>query len=293
MSWTTLSDALADAVEQTSASVLGVRSAGRGPISGVAWDERHVITVGQVGREATTAVRDPSGARREARVVGRARRLGLTLLEVDGGLTPARWGESDSVRVGHLVVATGRVRGDLHASLGMVGRVGGAWRTRWGGTVDRYLDVDGGLPPGGSGGALVGHTGEVVGLNTAGLVRGGTTLPVETLRRAITRMLSGGATERAYLGTSFIPVELPPAVAEAEGRERALLAVAIEPGGPSDVAGLKLGDVLLALGESTFDGLPALLGWLGEHPPGEAVEARLIRGGVETRLSVTPTRRGD
>jgi S1-C subfamily serine protease len=130
-----------------------------------------------------------------------------------------------------------------------------------------------------------------MGMNTAGLIRGGTSLPPETLSRIIQRLLQGTGARRAYLGASFIPVKLPPG--HVEGRSRALLTVGIEPGGPAELAGLSLGDVLLGLGSSTFDGLPALLAWLADHSPGDAVDAHLLRAGVPAGLSVTPTARED
>ena len=293
MSWTTINASLSEGVQAASKSIVGVRSAGRGPISGVVWDPSHVLTVGRVGREERTAVRAPDGDLREARVVARAQRLGLAMLAVEGEpLTPARWTE-EAPRVGHIVVATGRVRGRLRASLGMVAGVGGAWRTRWGGRVDAFIDVDGGLPPGGSGGGLVGPGGALVGLNTAGLVRGGTTLPAMTVARVAKRLLGGEGGRRAYLGASFIPVALPAALQASEGRDRALLAVAIEPGGPSERAGLALGDVLLALDEHTFEGLPDLFRWLGSHAPGEPTTMRLLRGGSEQTLELIPAARGE
>ena len=292
MQWSTLSEALADAVEAAAPSVLGVRGVGGGPISGIAWDDEHVVTVGRVGKHGDTAVRLPDGDVRAATVVGRARPLGLALLRVEGGgLAPARWAEV-SPRVGHLVVALGRAHAEIHASLGMIARVGGPWRTRWGGHVDAFVAVDGAMPSGGSGGALVGHDGALLGMNTAGLVRGGTTVPHATVARVVSRMLGGGM-RRAYLGASFIPVELPAPIAEAEGRPGALLAVAIEPGGPSAKAGVHLGDVLLGLAGTPVADLPSLLGWLGEHTPGEPVEARFLRAGAERTVTLTPTARPD
>jgi S1-C subfamily serine protease len=86
-------------------------------------------------------------------------------------------------RVGQLVLALGRPGESIRAILGVVSGLGGPWQTRHGGSIDAYIDVDGSLPGGFSGGPLVGGDGTFLGINTSRLVPGGTTIPAATVTR--------------------------------------------------------------------------------------------------------------
>ncbi len=288
MSWRQLDSELAEAIDRVGPSIVAIRGGKHGPASGIACSETHIVTTAHATRREVVPVKTADGTVHEARVVGRARRAGIGLLRIEGGLTPVTWGPSDGLRPGHLVLAVGRPRGHLRAALGLVAQVSGPWRTRWGGRIDRFIAVDATLPPGGSGGSLISSSGAAVGLNTAGLVHGGTTVPSETVQRLVAQ-LELGRRGRSFLGASFVPAELPPEVAAAEGRSHAMIVVGVQPGGPAAVSDFQLGDVLLSIGGSGLASTRDLLAWLGEHPPGEPVEARVLRAGSELALTLVPT----
>jgi S1-C subfamily serine protease len=194
-----------------------------------------------------------------------------------------------SLRVGHLVLALGRPRQTVQATLGIVSALGAGWRTPAGGQIDRYLQTDVVMYPGFSGGPLVDAAGRVVGLNTSALLRGiSLTVPVLTLHRVIDMLLAHGRVRRGFLGLSTQPVRIPAVLAQPLGQETGLLLTAVEPDSPAEQGGLWLGDTLVALDGTPIRQHDDVLAFLGPERIGTAVLARLIRGGQvqEQRLVV-------
>ncbi len=226
------------------------------------------------GREALeVALGD--GRTLPAKVLGRDRGTDLAVLKVDATDLPApEWSDTAGVKVGHLVLTLGRPGKSPRATLGMVSAVGDGFRTMAGGTIDRYIEVDGSLPRGFSGGALANARGQLLGMNTAGLGRGGGTIPTETLRRMVPELAANGKVGRGYLGVEVVPGRVSEALVEAAGQRRGLLVAALEPGGPAEAGGVLLGDLLLAL-----DGQPV-------ERPGDLVAALdgRVRAGVTVRV---------
>jgi S1-C subfamily serine protease len=285
------SEELADAVEAAGNSVLRLR-ARRRPASAIVWkDGEHAVTVAHaVMRHDDGEVELPDGSFRKATVVGRDPSCDLALLKIEGGgLVPADWDEA-TPRVGNLALIVARSAGGARATLGLVSAVGDAWRSATGGDLSAWLDVDATLPRGGSGGPLVSTTGKVVGLNTHGLVRGGTTVPTITVERAVERILEGGDVKRGWLGVGVHPGKLSDALAETAGQEVALLVTSVAKESPAEEAGVLTGDALLALEGNKlarYEDLVAALASLG----GRKSALELLRGGEKLTVEVTPTER--
>jgi len=180
-----ISDALGELARDVGRSVVLVRGSMGSSGSGVIWDQpglvitNHHVVPGPVA-ELTLA----SGRRLQARVVRRAPGLDLAALEVTGDLGASQMtvGDSDSLRVGDLVVAVGNPMGERNApSLGVVAAA-----------ADDVLRLSITLRPGNSGGALVSARGEVVGIPH--MVTGnGLALAVSS--RSVRRFLSGATGE--------------------------------------------------------------------------------------------------
>lgn len=289
--WNALSERLAVLVRQLSPHLVRVGGRRR-PVSGLVWAEDVVITAAHAV-DGEIDVTPDDGTTRAATVVGRDDRLDVAALRVDGGgLAPAPFGDGDPA-VGHLVLTLGRRGRGARATLGMIAALGPEFRADGGGRVDRYIEVDGTLPPGFAGGPLVDLHGAVLGLNTPALTRHGGTVPTATLRRVLPGLLAHGAPRRGFLGLGAIPARLPAAAAAAAGRSRALLVVSIAPGGPAEQAGLMLGDVLISLDGVAFDGVDDLLAWLGDDRAGRTVQARLLRAGAVVEAAVVVGDRAD
>ncbi|MCB9677161.1 MAG: serine protease [Alphaproteobacteria bacterium] len=266
MSFAALSAGLADAVATVTPSLLALRGPRRvGTAMAVAPDR--VVTAAHLIRAKSGPLVLPDGSTAEGEVVGAAPALDLVLVAVKaGGLAPVTW--ATDVRVGELVVP---VAYGPRATLGLIARVGGAWQTPAGAEVQRWIEVDGSLPAGFSGGPLLGASG-VIGMNTHRLVRGGTTLPADTLRAAIDVLEKRGTLEPGFLGVGAATATLTPAQAAAAGQDEALLVVAVEPGSPAEGI-LTVGDIVLRVDGRSVKGVQSLRGALAGLGAGH--EARL------------------
>ena len=124
-------------------------------------------------------------------------------------------------------------------------------------------------------------------MNTAGLLReAALTVPVATLRRVVTALLTHGRIRRGYLGLGAHPVRLP-AAWQQQGQEAGLLIVSIEPGSPAERGGLLMGDTLVAIDGTVVRRHDDLQARLTPESVGTAVRVRLIRGGEVKEIPVT------
>ncbi len=286
------SDALAAAVEGASASVVRIEGRHRGPsASGIVWSADGVIVTAdhKIEREEGIEVGLPDGRKVPARLVGRDPGTDLAVLRADAAdLTPAPWAPTDSLKLGHLVLALSRPGQTVRASLGVVAALGPEWQTRAGGKVDRYVATDVAHQRGFTGGLLIDVSGRGLGLNDAGLQRGqGIALPAATLKRVVAALLADGGVKRGYLGVGAHPVRLPAPIAEQAGHPVGLIVVAVQPEGPAERAGILLGDVLLALDGHPLGDMGELQSLLGEERAGKEAALRLSRAGEVREVTVT------
>ncbi|MGV8968604.1 MAG: S1C family serine protease [Cellulomonas sp.] len=190
-------------------------------------------------------------------VVGADRLSDLAVLRTRAGLAPpADLGDADALRVGQLVVAVGNPLG-LAGSVtaGVVSALGRSLpvRTARGAhSIDDVIQTDAALNPGNSGGALGDSSAHVIGINTAVAGFGlGLAVPVNaTTRRILADLTANGRVRRAWLGVGGLPVAIPHALAERLGRSTGLLVSEVVPGSPAAAAGLYLGDIVIASGET-------------------------------------------
>lgn len=285
-----LSDSLADAVAHANDGILRVRT-GRRVGSGIAWssDGQIVTVAGSVGRATTATVALPSGEEVEATIKGIDPALDLALLTVDAELSPLPRANGADLRVGNIVLILGRPGRSVRASLGLVSaRADEVWKTPLGADVARFIDVDGNLPPGFGGGALLDTTGRVVGLNSRGLVRGGTTLPSDTVDAAVALLAEHGTRARGWLGVRFEQVPLTGADAEAAGTDTGLLVRGAAEASPATTAGVRMGDVLLSLDDKPLGSWRELAQALA-GAAGRDLTLRVLRGGAAVEMTVTPS----
>jgi S1-C subfamily serine protease len=280
-----VSTALAETVEAASASVVRVEARRRLAATGIVWSPDGTVVTAHhvVEHDEPISVGLPDGQTVAATLIGRDPTTDLAVLRAQTtGLTPPGWAESegDSPRVGHLALALGRPGHTVQATLGIVSVFGDSWRTPGGGLIDRYLQTDVVMYPGFSGGPLVNASGQVVGLNTSALLRNiSLTVPVPTLRRVISMLLTHGRVRRGFIGVSIQPVRLPAGLAQQLGQETGLLLVAVEPQGPAEKGGLLLGDTLVALDNTPVRQHDDLLALMTPERIDTEVPIRIIRSG--------------
>jgi S1-C subfamily serine protease len=288
-----LSNDLANAVEAAGVSIVTVHARNRVPSSGVHWTPGVVVTADHtLERDDGITVGLPDGRTLQATVAGRDPSTDLAILKIDAGDLPAASiGNSEDLKIGHMVLAVGRPgEHGLAASWGAISALGGAWRTWGGGSVDQLIRPDVTLYPGFSGGPLVDARGQVVGINTSGLSRSlNLALPTSTVRRVHDALLNTGHIARGYLGIAMQPVQLPPSLREPLGlpKETGLIVVHVEPGGPAEAAGAYVGDILVAIEGSPIADTDDVQRHLDPETIGKAVAVQVVRGGALASLSVT------
>ena len=279
-----LSNDLAAAAERAGGAVVAVHGRQHVPSSGVLWRPNVVVTADHsLKRDEEITVTLPDGRNVPATLAGRDTGTDLAVLRVDTGNTgAAELGDTAGVRVGHVVLALGRSgeRG-LHASLGMVSGVGGAWRTWRSGHVDQLVRLDVTLYPGFSGGPLVDVEGRIIGINTSGLSRVmAVAIPVSTVNRVVQDLLEKGRVARGYLGLGMHPVRLP------DGRQ-GVIVIDVQREGPAAQSGVLIGDVLVKLNGASVADTDDVHAQLGPDSVGKRIKAAISRGGNNIEVEIT------
>ena len=289
----TVSSEFASAAEKVGSSVVAIHARRWMPTSGIEWKKGVVITVHHgVQRDEDIKVLLGGGRVVSAKLAGRDPGTDLAVLRIEEGSSSApQFGDSTSLRLGHLVLALGRTRrGDLVASSGIIGGISGEWRNRRGGQLDQHIRLDLALYPGFSGGPLLNATGEVVGINTRGLAHGrAVTVPAATVNRVVEELLEKGHIARPYLGIAMQAVEVPENMrSKLPPQTRVgLLVMQVETGGPAEKAGVLLGDVLFEVGGEAVERVDAIQDSLATAKIGDVLQIRVIRAGGIKPLSIT------
>jgi serine protease Do len=228
-----------------------------------------------------------------ARVVGVDPETDLAVLKIDpkGPLTPVSIGNSDAVQVGDWAVAIGSPFG-LEASVtaGIVsalGRdIGGQLQ------LQRFIQTDAAINPGNSGGPLLDIRGEVIGVNTmiatqSGGYQGiGFALPINMVARVYNDIIRTGKVTRGSIGVSWSKNDKPD-LFKALGTNQGVLVGAVQKGGPSEKAGVKPEDIIIAMnGKPVKDG-DDLVARVADTPIGTPVTLSVDRDGKKMDFKVT------
>jgi serine protease Do len=158
--------------------------------------------------------------------------------------------------------------------------------------LEHFIQTDAAINPGNSGGPLVNMAGEVVGINTAVATPGGGfpgygfAIPSNLARNVAEQLVRNGEVRRPYLGVGLDNVSA--ADAEVYGLERAEGAEVktVEPGSPADQAGIRIGDVVVGVGERNVGTVSELQSVLAALEPGSTVQVRLVRFGEAVEQAV-------
>ena len=290
--WQQFSKEISEVVDQIGKSVIAVDGRSGHTSSGIVWHRNSILTAAHAIRhEINIGVIFAPGRSAVARLAGLDRATDIALLKLDQDLEmqPVQFGSTQSLSAGDFTAAVARTRrGNIVASAGIISGLMGEWqigRTR----IDQFIRPDLNLYPGFSGGALVDGSGDVLGLNTSGLVRGKPiTIPGSTLLRVAEQLAATGHVTRPYIGLVMQPVQVPESLQKRAGvtAETGLLVMHVETGGPADQAGALLGDILLDMAGESFSDLEDVSEVLGRKKAGEQVETSLIRGGQRLQLTI-------
>ena len=235
------------------------------------------------------------GRRFPARVIGDDPATDLAVIQIDGsGLTAVTLGDSQGLRVGQLVIAIGNPYGfQSTVTAGVVSALGRSLRSYSGRLIEDVVQTDASLNPGNSGGPLVASDGRVVGVNTA------TILPAQGLCFAIgintakfvaSRLLRDGRIRRSYIGVSAQTVPIHRRLVRYYDllKETGVVVLSAEPNSPAQRAGLREGDVIIALEGQPVAGVDDLHRLLTEVRVGAKSELMVLRGTERLQVAIAP-----
>lgn len=308
------SQAVTSAVERVSPSVVNieVHQAGRsrageprerrGGGSGFIFTpDGLVLTNSHVVHDATRVlVTLMDGRQFPARTIGDDPATDLAVVRLDAphtealNVTGAKLGDSQKLRVGQVVIAIGSPYGfQSTVTAGVVSALGRSLRSYSGRLIEDVVQTDASLNPGNSGGPLVNSLGEVVGVNTA------TILPaqgicfaigINTAKFVASRLLQEGRIRRSYIGVSAQTVPLLRRVVRFYDlpRETGVVVLSTEKDSPAERAGLRDGDVIVALDGRPVAGVDDLHGALTEARVGVRTKATVIRHTEKIEILLVP-----
>jgi Do/DeqQ family serine protease len=268
----------------------------RGMGSGVVYSaDGAILTNNHVVEDALSiAVRLRDGRHLPARLVGRDPATDLAVIKVEAtGLTPAKFADSETARVGEWMVAIGSPFGlgySVTAGVLSAKARGGLGMN----AIEDYLQTDASINPGNSGGPLCNLQGEVLGINTMIVGRGqgiGFAVPSSLAVRVADQLLKAGHVSRAWMGLAVqdLTPELAAALHAPAGAGALVNDVA--PEGPAYRANVRPGDLIASVdGRPVHDGHDLIRETMS-HEVGQSVSLEIVRSGQHYGASVKLTER--
>jgi serine protease Do len=296
-----ISRAFISAAKRIKPAVVHIKVGTRGATgSGViVSSDGYILTNNHVASAANElTVRLSDGRELSARRIGVDQTTDLALIKVEAQNLPyATLGDSSKLEQGEWVIALGSPFGlEQTMTAGIVSAIG----RKFNGPYDNYIQTDASINPGNSGGALVNMNGEVIGINTSILSKGGGSegvgfaIPSNMAKTVKDRLLgnagvyarantgpnagAGMPASRGYLGVS---------VQDQQTAEGGALVAELTNGSPASAAGLRGGDVIVE-----FDGKPVrssrqLAEFIASTPVGRPVKLKFVRNGQTQTASIT------
>lgn len=229
-----------------------------------------------------------------AKLVGSDPPSDLAVLKIDeGGLSPLALADSDKARVGDIVLAIGNPLGiGQTVTLGIISAKG----RRTGlsnGSFEDFLQTDAPINRGNSGGALVDSNGDLLGINSqilspsGGSIGIGFAIPSNMARDVLDQLVKNGKVTRGQLGVVVQPVTEDIAGSLKLNNANGVIVSQVQPGSAAERAGLKRGDVILALNGNLVSDPNSFRNEIAGTPPGRTVTLRIWRDGSEQELRPT------
>ena len=236
-------------------------------------------------------VKFQDGRTLQAKVLGSDAPSDLAVLKVDGNDFPfLELGDSDQVRIGDIVLAIGNPLGiGQTVTAGIISAKG----RRTGisdGTFEDFLQTDAPINRGNSGGALVNLNSELIGINSqiispsGGSIGIGFAIPSNMAKNVMSQLIEKGTVKRGRLGIMMEDVNAETAKQLGLKNQAGALVSGIIPGSSAEKAGIKQGDVILAVDGERMESGNALRNKIAGTLPGTTVKITVFRNGTEIDL---------
>jgi serine protease Do len=225
------------------------------------------------------------GRQLPATVLGRDELTDVAVIKVKTAdkLPSVPWGDSRKTEVGDWIMAAGNPFG-LGGSVS-VGIISAEGRDLGSGPFDNFLQLDAPINPGNSGGPVFNMQGQVIGVSsvivspTGASVGIGFAIPSEAVSRTVAELLAKGSIARGWLDVSV------------EDRDGGVTIASEDRTGPAAKAGIKVGDVVIAINGEKIDSSRGLIRTVAVVAPGQTVRVTILRQGQEMEIPVTVGRR--
>jgi len=274
---TSLSSALADVVARTAPSIVSVHSH-RSRSTGFVWKPGLIVTADEaLADEGDVQIVLADGNTAAATIVGRDHTTDVALLRADTAIAPVKLAATVPA-LGALSVVVATNRDTPSAALGMVSVSGKGWRSLRGGEIDARIELDVRLRPSQEGGLAVDASGGVFGMAVLG-PRRVLVIPTATIERVAAQLETRGRIARGYLGLGLQPLRLDDGIGA--------MVMNVDKEGPAAAAGIRQGDVIVAVNDQKLSGVRALLRTLGPASVGRVVDVAVRRGGEPASFRVT------
>ncbi len=230
-----------------------------------------------------------------ARLIGDDPDTDLAVIRIDApDLAPVQFGNSARLRVGQIAIAIGNPYGfQATVTAGVISAMGRSFRTGTGRLIDNVIQTDAALNPGNSGGPLVNSRAEVIGVNTAVILPAQGicfAIPSNIAQHVAVHLITKGHIKRSRIGVAGQNVPLHRRIVRYFGlpRDSAVLVTGIEPASPADRAGVREGDLLVALDGEPLAGIDDLLRLLTGDRVGIESTLTLIRRTEKLEVKLIP-----
>ena len=231
-----------------------------------------------------------------ATLIGTDPATDIALLKIEAqGLPIIPFGDSDKLRLGEWVIAIGSPY-DLRSTItaGIVSAKGRSMPNYSGEfKIESFIQTDAAVNPGNSGGALVDKAGNLVGINTAIVSKTGSytgysfAVPSNIVRKIAYDLMDFGSVKRAVLGIVMQPIDDKIAEELKLSSRNGVYINEVSKSGAADEAGIKAGDVLIAIDSTKITNSASVLEAVSRFSPGDKAKVTVIRDGKEQVFEVT------
>jgi serine protease Do len=264
--------------------------------SGFVWSSEGIIVTNShvVEGASRVSVIFSDGTQLSARLIGVDPDSDLAVLRVDAkNLAAAPIGTSSDLMIGETVVAVGNPFGlSGTVTTGVVSALGRSVPSKEAGrTFTDFIQTDASINPGNSGGPLLNIEGKVVGINTAIYANAqgiGFAIPVDRAKKVIQDLLRYGQVHSAWIGA--VTATMTPEEAKRLGvrAPRGAMIARVFSGSPAQVAGLRAGDVITAVGGKPVDSREVFSTYTTTLPSGQPVQLTVMREGSPRAVTLRP-----
>ncbi|MDH3630767.1 MAG: trypsin-like peptidase domain-containing protein [Gammaproteobacteria bacterium] len=239
----------------------------------------------------------PDGRGSQAILIGEDKETDIAILQIPiTGLAGIKIANEQSIRVGDVVLAIGNpLNVGQTVTMGIVSATG---RNRIGlNTFENFIQTDAAINPGNSGGALINARGELIGINTAifsqsvGAQGIGFAIPISLALDIMRQIIKFGKVTRGWLGVEGTEITAQAAMATGDPGIKGALVVGVFINSPADMAGIRAGDIVIAVNDKPVDGIRDLLDQITMHKPDEKIKVSIYRGPEQLELMMKVTQR--